>query len=49
MRSSRLLEAGSTAQAQAVLARLPLVKAGLTEFDVIGLRPYPGFARLFRA
>lgn len=31
-----------------MLAELPLVQAGLTEFDVIGLRPYPGFERLFR-
>jgi hypothetical protein len=44
-----LLEAESTAQAQAVLAQLPLVRAGLIEFEVIGLRPYPGFARLFKA
>ena len=42
-----LLEAESTGQAQEVLAQLPLVKAGLIEFEVIGLRPYPGFARLF--
>jgi hypothetical protein len=47
MRSSRLLEAGSTAQAQEDLAQLPLVTAGLIEFEVIGLSPYPGFARLF--
>ena len=43
-----LLEAENTGQAQAALAQLPLVKAGLIEFEVIGLRPYPGFARLFQ-
>jgi hypothetical protein len=44
-----LLEAASTRQAEDSLAHLPLVEAGLTEFDVIGLRAYPGFARLFAA
>jgi len=43
-----LLETGSTAQAQEILAELPLVRAGLIEFETIGLRPYPGFARLFK-
>jgi muconolactone delta-isomerase len=43
-----LLEAESTGQAQAVLAQLPLVKAKRIEFEVIGLRPYPGLARLFK-
>ena len=43
-----MLEANGTAQAEEVLAQLPLVKAGLIEFEVIGLLPYPGFARLFR-
>ena len=42
-----ILEAESTRQAETALAQLPLVKAGLIEFEVIGLRPYPGFARLF--
>jgi len=43
-----LLEAESTAQVHQVLAQLPLVKAGRIQFEVIGLRPYPGFARLFK-
>ena len=43
-----ILEAESTQQAEQALAQLPLVRAGLTEFEVIGLRPYTGFARLFR-
>ena len=42
-----ILEAESRAEAEAILARLPLVQAGRTRFQVIGLRPYPGFARLF--
>jgi muconolactone delta-isomerase len=42
-----LMEVESAREAEAVLAQLPLVRAGLTEFEVIGLRPYPGFSRLF--
>jgi hypothetical protein len=42
-----ILEAESTGHARATLARLPLVSAGLIDFEVIGLRPYPGLARLF--
>jgi muconolactone delta-isomerase len=42
-----MLEAESTRQAQEILAGMPLVKAGRTRFEVIGLQPYPGFARLF--
>jgi muconolactone delta-isomerase len=42
-----VLEADSVQEAQDILARLPLVQAGLIEFEVIGLRPYPGFDRLF--
>jgi hypothetical protein len=30
-----------------VLATLPLVLTGLIEFEVVPLRTYPGFARLF--
>ena len=43
-----ILEADSMQQARAALAQLPLVKAGLIEFEVVGLRPYPGLDRLFR-
>ncbi len=43
-----ILEVDGTAEAEAALARLPLVAAGLIEFEVIGLRPYPGLGRLFR-
>jgi len=42
-----ILECASVEEAQRALATLPLVKAGLITFDLIPLRPYPGFARLF--
>jgi muconolactone delta-isomerase len=44
-----VLECASTEEAQAVLATLPLVAAGLIAFEVIPLAPYPGLARLFSA
>lgn len=44
-----MLECESLEEAAAVLLELPLVKAGLIEFDLIPLRAYTGFARLFRA
>ncbi len=42
-----VLEAADVAEARAVLATLPLVEAGMIAFEIIPLRPYPGFARLF--
>ncbi len=42
-----VLEAADTSEAGRALASLPLVEAGLIEFDLIPLRAYPGFARLF--
>ncbi len=42
-----MLESPSPDEAQAQLASLPLVSAGLIHFELIPLRPYPGFARLF--
>jgi muconolactone delta-isomerase len=42
-----VLECKDTTEAQAVLASLPLVKAGLIAFDLIPLAAYPGFSRLF--
>ena len=42
-----VLESADVAEASTVLAMLPLVQAGLIEFEVIPLRAYPGFARLF--
>ena len=41
-----MLECANVEEAQGVLTTLPLVKAGLITFDIIPLRPYPGFARL---
>jgi len=42
-----VLECADVEEARSVLATLPLVKGGLIQFEVIPLRPYPGFARLF--
>jgi hypothetical protein len=44
-----ILECTGVEEAKRVLDTLPLVKAGLITFDLIPLRPYPGFARLFAA
>jgi hypothetical protein len=43
-----VLEVPDVAAARSTLERLPLVAAGLIDFDLIPLGPYPGFARLFR-
>ncbi len=42
-----MLECADPIEAQRVLQSLPLVKEGLIRFEVIPLRPYSGFARLF--
>ena len=42
-----MLECAGPEAAEAALATLPLVAAGLIAFDLIPLAPYPGFARLF--
>lgn len=42
-----MLECSDAAEAERMLATLPLVSAGLIAFAVIPLRPYPGLARLF--
>ena len=42
-----VLECESVQVARQVLATLPLVQAGLITFELIPLRAYPGFARLF--
>ena len=42
-----ILECANAEEAEAVLATLPFVQAGLIAFDIIPLAPYPGFARLF--
>lgn len=41
------LEMPDPRAARALLQELPLVRAGLITFDLIPLRAYPGFARLF--
>ena len=42
-----VLECENVAEAQKILASMPLVLAGLITFETIPLVPYPGFARLF--
>jgi len=42
-----LLECEGVDEARDMLDTLPLVAAGLIRFEVLGLRAYPGFARLF--
>ncbi len=41
-----VLEVNDTDEAKEVLNKLPLVKNGLIKFDIIPLKPYPGFNRL---
>jgi hypothetical protein len=43
-----VLECEGVKEAQEVLATMPLVQAGLITFECIPLKPYPGFARLFK-
>lgn len=42
-----VLECVDVKEAEEVLNSLPLVKEGLIAFDIIPLRAYPGFSRLF--
>jgi hypothetical protein len=42
-----VLECQNGAEALQVLNSLPLVQAGLISFEIIPLKAYPGFARLF--
>jgi hypothetical protein len=42
-----VLECADAAAARAALSSLPLVHAGLIEFEIVPLVPYDGFARLF--
>jgi len=44
-----ILECADADEARLALDSLPLVRAGLSTFEVIPLVPYPGFGRLFRA
>ena len=42
-----MLECADAAEARWILATLPRVATGLIDFELIPLRAYPGFARLF--
>ena len=42
-----VLECASLTEAQEILGTLPFVQAGLISFEVIPLKAYPGFSRLF--
>jgi muconolactone delta-isomerase len=42
-----VLECDNIEEARLVLSTLPLVAAGLIEFEIIPLAPYDGLARLF--
>ena len=42
-----MLECDSIVEAEKILQRLPLVQANLIKFEIIPLKPYPGFERLF--
>lgn len=42
-----ILECAGIDEARSHLGTLPFVREGLISFELIGLRPYPGFARLF--
>ena len=42
-----VLESDDLAEAEQLVAALPMVKAGLLDFEVIPLRPHMGFRELF--
>jgi len=42
-----ILECEDADQARKVLSTLPLVQEALINFEILPLRPYPGFERLF--
>ena len=44
-----VLECKDTDEARLILNTLPLVQAKLIDFDIIPLKAYPGFARLFES
>lgn len=48
LRAVLVLECESVEGAAKILAELPFVREGLIHFELIPLRAYPGFARLFR-
>lgn len=44
-----ILECSGPGEAREIIDTLPLVREGLITFELIPLRPYPGFSRLFAA
>jgi muconolactone delta-isomerase len=42
-----MLECVDAEEARSLLSTLPLVQAGLIDFEIVPLAPYDGFARLF--
>lgn len=42
-----VLECQSVEEAQELLSKLPFVQSGLITFEIIPLKAYPGFERLF--
>ncbi len=42
-----VLECTDTDEARRYLDTLPLVREGLISFELVPLKPYPGFSRLF--
>jgi hypothetical protein len=46
-RAVLVLECSGREEAAAALSTLPLVEAGLIQFELLPLQPYDGFARLF--
>jgi hypothetical protein len=44
-----VLESESIDEAREILSTLPFVNAGLIRFELIPLKPYPGFERLFHS
>ena len=44
-----MLECSTLEEAHDIVNSLPLVRAGLITFELIPLRAYPGFSRLFAA
>ena len=47
-RAVLILEANSVEEARVQLQQLPLVKNKFIDFELIPLKAYPGFARLFK-
>ena len=43
-----IMECGSLMEAREIVAESPLVKNNLIEFELIPLKPYDGFERLFK-